>query len=66
MRPGRARYLRLEAAMRLLGNDIDETTSVLEAGLGWTIGWKKASSSDAIVCWSRKSAGSRAGWSASK
>jgi glycine cleavage system T protein (aminomethyltransferase) len=35
--------LRLEAAMRLFGNDIDETTSVLEAGLGWTIGWKKTS-----------------------
>jgi aminomethyltransferase len=33
--------LRLEAGMRLYGNDIDETTSVLEAGLGWTIGWKK-------------------------
>jgi aminomethyltransferase len=33
--------LRLEAAMRLYGNDIDETTSVLEADLGWTIGWKK-------------------------
>ena len=33
--------LRLEAAMRLYGNDIDETTSVLEAGLGWTIGWEK-------------------------
>jgi aminomethyltransferase len=33
--------LRLEAAMRLYGNDIDETTSVLEAGLGWMIGWNK-------------------------
>jgi aminomethyltransferase len=33
--------LRLEAAMRLYGNDIDESTSVLEAGLGWTVGWKK-------------------------
>lgn len=33
--------LRLEAAMRLYGNDIDETTSVLEAGLGWTISWDK-------------------------
>ena len=33
--------LRLEAAMRLYGNDIDESTTVLEAGLGWTIGWKK-------------------------
>jgi aminomethyltransferase len=34
--------LRLEAAMRLYGNDIDESTTVLEAGLGWTVGWKKA------------------------
>jgi aminomethyltransferase len=33
--------LRLEAAMRLHGNDIDETTSVLEADLGWIVGWKK-------------------------
>lgn len=33
--------LRLEAAMRLSGQDIDETTSVLEAGLGWIVGWKK-------------------------
>ncbi|MBI3048319.1 MAG: glycine cleavage system aminomethyltransferase GcvT [Acidobacteria bacterium] len=31
--------LRLEAAMRLYGNDIDESTTVLEAGLGWMIGW---------------------------
>jgi aminomethyltransferase len=35
--------LRLEAAMRLYGNDIDETTTVLEADLGWVIGWKKDS-----------------------
>ncbi len=35
--------LRLEASMRLYGNDIDETTTVLEAGLGWTVGWKKDS-----------------------
>ncbi len=34
--------LRLEAAMRLYGNDIDDTTSVLEAGLGWIVGWKKS------------------------
>ena len=33
--------LRLEAAMRLHGQDIDQTTSVLEAGLGWVIGWDK-------------------------
>ena len=31
--------LRLEASMRLYGNDIDNTTTVLEAGLGWMIGW---------------------------
>lgn len=33
--------LRLEAAMRLYGNDIDETTTVLEADLNWIVGWKK-------------------------
>lgn len=33
--------LRLEASMRLYGNDIDETTSVLEADLGWIVGWDK-------------------------
>jgi aminomethyltransferase len=33
--------LRLEAAMRLYGNDIDDTTTALEAGLGWTLGWDK-------------------------
>jgi aminomethyltransferase len=35
--------LRLEASMRLYGNDIDESTTVLEAGLGWTVGWAKDS-----------------------
>ena len=33
--------LRLEAAMRLYGNDIDETTSVLEADLEWIVSWTK-------------------------
>jgi aminomethyltransferase len=33
--------LRLEAAMRLYGNDMDEKTTVLEADLGWIVGWKK-------------------------
>jgi aminomethyltransferase len=33
--------LRLEASMRLYGNDIDEATTVLEAGLGWIVGWDK-------------------------
>src|SRR5688572_15162951 len=34
--------LRLEAAMRLYGNEIDESTTVLEAGLEWTVSWKKS------------------------
>src|SRR5688500_8812853 len=33
--------LRREAAMRRGGNDIDESTSVLEAGMGWIVGWNK-------------------------
>ena len=35
--------LRLEASMRLYGNDMDEKTTVLEADLGWIVGWKKES-----------------------
>lgn len=33
--------LRLEAAMRLYGQDIDETTTVLEADLEWILSWGK-------------------------
>jgi aminomethyltransferase len=33
--------LRLEASMRLYGNDIDETTTVMEADLAWIVGWNK-------------------------
>ena len=33
--------LRLEAGMHLSGQDMDETTTVLEADLGWLVGWKK-------------------------
>jgi len=33
--------LRLEAKLMLYGNDIDETTTVLEAGLGWVVKFKK-------------------------
>jgi aminomethyltransferase len=33
--------LRLEAAMRLYGNDIDETTTMLEADLEWIVAWTK-------------------------
>ena len=34
--------LRLEASMRLCGSDMDEQVTVLEAGLGWIVGWKKS------------------------
>ena len=34
--------LRLEAAMRLYGQDIDETTTPVEAGLAGFVGWDKA------------------------
>jgi aminomethyltransferase len=33
--------LRLEASMRLHGQDIDDTTTPLEAGLSWIVSWKK-------------------------
>lgn len=33
--------LRLEASMRLCGSDMDEQTTVVEAGLSWIVGWKK-------------------------
>jgi aminomethyltransferase len=33
--------LRLEAAMRLYGNDIDDTTTVLDADLEWIVSWTK-------------------------
>lgn len=33
--------LRLEAAMALYGQDIDSTTSPLEAGLQWLVSWEK-------------------------
>ncbi|HHO59838.1 MAG TPA: glycine cleavage system aminomethyltransferase GcvT [Thiotrichales bacterium] len=35
--------LRLEAGMNLYGSDMDETTSPLVSGLGWTIAWEPAS-----------------------
>lgn len=38
--------LRLEAGMRLHGNDIDEAHTVVEADLGWIVGWKK----DKFLC----------------
>ncbi len=34
--------LRLEAGMNLYGNDMDETTTPLVSGLGWTVAWPPA------------------------
>jgi aminomethyltransferase len=34
--------LRLEAGMALYGTDMDETTTPLESGLEWTVGWNPA------------------------
>jgi aminomethyltransferase len=34
--------LRLEAGLNLYGNDMDETTTPLEAGLAWTVAWDPA------------------------
>jgi aminomethyltransferase len=53
--------LRLEAGMRLYGNDIDETTSVLEADLGWIVGWNKDDFLGARSCAGRRMKASRAG-----
>jgi aminomethyltransferase len=49
--------LRLEASMRLYGNDMDETTTVLEADLGWIVGWKKADFLGAAVLREQKASG---------
>jgi aminomethyltransferase len=49
--------LRLEAAMRLHGNDIDETTTPLEADLGWMVGWTKGDFLGADILRQQKSAG---------
>ena len=59
--------LRLEASMRLHGNDIDDTTTPLEADLGWIVGWKKDDFNGAKPCsGSRRRAASAASWSASR
>ena len=49
--------LRLEAAMRLYGNDMDETTSVVEADLNWIVGWKKESFTGSDVLKRQKAEG---------
>ena len=49
--------LRLEAGMRLYGNDIDESTTVLDAGLGWIVGWDKPSFTGRDTLLNQKKAG---------
>jgi aminomethyltransferase len=49
--------LRLEAGMRLHGNDIDDTTTVLEADLNWIVGWKKDDFVGADVLRKQKASG---------
>jgi aminomethyltransferase len=49
--------LRLEAAMRLHGNDINQTTTAVEADLGWIVGWKKDDFIGAAALRAQKAAG---------
>ena len=49
--------LRLEASMRLYGQDIDDTTTPLEAGLEWIVGWKKGDFNGAAALREQKSQG---------
>ena len=51
--------LRLEAAMRLYGHDIDGTTTALEADLGWIVGWNKCDFLGAEVLREQKMKGVR-------
>jgi aminomethyltransferase len=43
--------------MRLYGNDMDDTTTVMEAGLGWIVGWKKEDFIGADVLRAQKAEG---------
>ena len=50
--------------MRLYGHDIDDTTTPVEAGLGWIVGWQKTGASSAPTgCARRRPKGRRGGWS---
>ena len=49
--------LRLEASMRLYGSEIDDTTTPVEAGLGWIVGWNKTDFNGATVLREQKAHG---------
>ena len=52
--------------MRLYGNDMDETTTVVEADLSWIVGWKKAEFIGADVLRRQKADGVAASSSGSR
>ena len=58
--------LRLEAGMRLHGNDIDETTTAVEADLNWIVGWKKDDFVGAAALREQKASGASGRSSASR
>ena len=47
---GARNTLRLEAKMLLYGNDMDGTTTLLEAGLGWIVKFEKRGLSAVMPC----------------
>jgi aminomethyltransferase len=49
--------LRLEASLRLYGFDIDETTTPLEAGMAWIVGWTKETFNGAAALREQKGLG---------
>jgi len=49
--------LRLEASMRLSGQDINDTTTPLEAGMSWIVGWKKGDFNGAAALREQKATG---------
>ena len=51
--------LRLEAGMRLHGNDIDETTTAVEADLNGIVGWKKDDFVGAAALREQKASGAK-------
>ncbi|HIK35510.1 MULTISPECIES: glycine cleavage system aminomethyltransferase GcvT [unclassified Thermosynechococcus] len=49
--------LRLEAAMLLYGQDMDEQTTPLEAGLDWLVDWQKPNFVGRAALWAQKQQG---------
>ena len=61
--------LRLEARMCLYGNDMDETTTLVEAGLGWIVSLDEAKgdfNGRAVLARAEEERRRRASWWASR